>query len=36
MDYYLEALEKKMKELQKLIETCKSDLVNAPKGGVQV
>lgn len=36
MDYYLEALEKKMKELQKLIETCKSELVNAPKGAVQV
>ena len=36
MDYYLEALEKKMKELQELIENCKSDLGNAPKGTVQV
>lgn len=36
MDYYLEALEKKLEELHNTIEKCKSELVNAPKGVVQV
>lgn len=36
MDYYLEALEKKLEELHNTIERCKSELSDTPNGVVQV